>query len=75
MSLVALAGACAAAGVRPAAAKAIAHPISFIHNPGCVQRDWKRRFALPDLRVSIGVGFESLKRLIPTTVDGVFRAA
>jgi len=75
LSLVALAGACAAAGVRPAAAKAIAHPISFIHNPGCVQRDWKRRFALPDFGVSIGVGFRRLKHLFPTTVAGLPGAA
>jgi hypothetical protein len=31
--LGALAGVCAAAGVSPAAAKAIAHPISLIKNP------------------------------------------
>jgi hypothetical protein len=29
-----LAGVCAAAGVSPAAAKTIAHPISFIFTPG-----------------------------------------
>ena len=54
-----LAGACAAAGVSPAAAKAIAHPISLIVSPcsgGTANAE------APRLRGSIGAAFRSLKR-------------
>jgi orotate phosphoribosyltransferase len=57
--LGAIAGACAAAGVSPAAAKAITHPISLINLP-C--RDGTADAEAPRLRGSIGAAFQSLKR-------------
>src|SRR5204863_5095928 len=72
VGLVELAGVCAAAGVRPAAAKAIAHPISLIFTPG-MRWDWSRGCASPQLRGSIGAPFGRLKRLISTRVDGLSR--
>ena len=58
----ALAGAWAAAGVSPAAARAIAHPISLIFTPVTIIGSRKRRVALPDLRASIGAASGTLKR-------------
>lgn len=67
----------AAAGVSPAAAKAIAHPISLICTPDSA---WNReRGCPPGFAGSIGAGFESLKRLIQLVVrrgvEGVRPAA
>src|SRR4051812_4511396 len=67
---VVLGGVCAAAGVSPAAAKAIAHPISLIFPPG-MRWDWRRECASPiDLLGSIGAGFPSLKRFVPQRLKG-----
>jgi hypothetical protein len=66
-----LAGVCAAAaGVSPAAAKAIAHPINLIFTPD-MHWDWKARLRVPDLRASIGAAFRSLKRLFQDSTGGV----
>ena len=46
--LGALAGPCAAAGVSPAAANAIAHPISLIYTPDSA---WNWSASAPDLRL------------------------
>ena len=71
----AVAGAWAdAAGVSPAAAKAIAHPINLIFTPIAFVR-LERVTPRPDLPVSIGVGFGSLKRLSWRGVEGVADAA
>src|SRR5437764_9767823 len=56
----------AAAGVSPAAAKAIAHPISLIDTPavpGTGHAD-----AHPDLGRSIGAGFAALKRVLQVVI-------
>src|SRR6478672_2910463 len=59
------AGACAAAaGVSPAAAKAIAHPISLIFTPVACVGTGDARCRAPVLRVSIGAAFRTLKRLV-----------
>jgi hypothetical protein len=64
-----LAGACAAAGVSPAAAKAIAHPINLIFTPGDVVGIGKSRCALPDFGASIGAAWPTLKRLIRAAAE------
>ena len=54
--------ACAAAGVIPAKARAIAHPISFIFTPvTCIRTE--SATAPPEFRGLIGAGSRSLKRL------------
>lgn len=60
-----LAGACAAAadaGVSPAAAKAIAHPISLIRSPDVLGTGYRERG--PASARSISAGFQSLKRVL-----------
>ena len=52
----------AAAGVSPAAAKAIAHPISLIGTPGIAWNSGTRMRTFA-LRGSIGAAFQSLKRV------------
>jgi hypothetical protein len=60
-----LAGAWAmAAGVSPAAAKAIAHPISLIHFPGDLSWDWQRETPRSCSPPPIGAAFGSLKHVI-----------
>ena len=54
-------GTCAAAGVSPAAAKAIAHPISLICTPDSAW-NWEARMRARICDGSIGAGFRSLKR-------------
>ena len=70
------AGACAtaAAGVSPAAAKAITHPISFIDTPDSVPGTGSAE-ARPDLAGSIGAAFWSLKHDLGWGVAGVHAAA
>ena len=53
----------AAAGISPAAAKAIAHPINLIFTPVTSLGLEVAGPRLPKIAVSIGAGFESLKRL------------
>src|SRR5205085_9367241 len=57
-------GVWAAAGVSPAAARAIAHPINRIVTPDTVIGTEKRRDAHPDLGASIGWPSGTLKRLL-----------
>ena len=65
----AFAGACAAADVSEAAAKAIAHPMYFISTPvACWDR--KRRAAPPEVVRPIGRAFGSLKRVMDMRMDG-----
>jgi hypothetical protein len=76
----ALAVVCAAAGVSPAAAKAIAHPISLIFTPVSYALGRERETPRPiDFAVSISAGFQTLKRLfqdvIGLSVDGARAAA
>ena len=52
----------AAAGVSPAAARAIAHPINLIFTPVCIALGRRRENRAPDLAVSIGAAFPSLKQ-------------
>ena len=52
---------CATAGVSPAAARAIAHPINLIFTPVCIALGRRRENRAPDLAVSIGAAFPSLK--------------
>ena len=66
--LGALAEAWAAAGVSPAAAKAIAHPNSLIETPDSGERP---DAGAPDLRGSIGAAFQSLKRDFGQVLMGV----
>jgi orotate phosphoribosyltransferase len=72
----AFAGGCAATGVSPAAAKAIAHPISLIYTPASAGTGTTD--AAP-LAGSIGSGFVRLKRLpslvIRRAVEGARRSA
>ncbi|HEX6603942.1 MAG TPA: hypothetical protein VF027_03560 [Sphingomicrobium sp.] len=71
-----LAGVCAAAGVSPAAAKAIAHPINLIFTPVTSLGLAARGPAPPvDFAASIGAAFGSLKRLFGPTVEGPWPAA
>jgi hypothetical protein len=56
-----LAGACAAAGVSQAAAKAIAHPILFISTPDHMLEP-KTQVRAAGIARSIGAAFGSLKR-------------
>jgi hypothetical protein len=67
----------AAAGVSPAAAKAIAHPISLICTPDSAW-NWRRGCA-SDFAGSIGAGFQSLKPVfhdvIWVSVEALRRAA
>jgi hypothetical protein len=53
---------CAAAGVSPAAARAIAHPINLIFTPVCIALGRRRENRVPDLAASIGAAFPSLKQ-------------
>ena len=55
-------GACAAAGVSPAAARAIAHPISFIRTPVTWVGTGTLAARAPELGGLIGAAFRSLKR-------------
>src|SRR5438067_3608797 len=70
-----LAGVCAAAGVSPAAARAIAHPINFIFTPVGTRWDGNARCRAPDLAASIGVAFRTLKQEFRRGVEGGLRAA
>jgi hypothetical protein len=64
-----------AAGVSPAAAKAIAHPISLIHFPGDLSWDWKRESRAPLLPLPISAAFRSLKHVISAGVEGAEKRA
>ncbi len=63
----------AAAGVSPAAAKAIAHPNNLIISPDVPGTG--NAAAPPDLAVSISAAFRTLKRFIPATVEAPSGAA
>jgi hypothetical protein len=68
----ALAVVCAAAGVSPAAAKAIAHPISLICTPDSVELGARMRTRFSG---SIGAGFRTLKRLFQDVIRGTVAGA
>jgi hypothetical protein len=71
-----LTGPWAAAGVSPAAAKAIAHPINLIFTPVTSLGLEARGPAPPvDFAASIGAAFPTLKRLFGPSVEGPNAAA
>jgi hypothetical protein len=70
------AGACAAAGVSPAAARAIASAINLIFTPVTSLGLEARGPAPPvDFAASIGAAFPTLKRLFGPSVEGPNAAA